>query len=329
MNFNSIRDRVPITAHEQAQDTDDDPEDDDGLTQEQLVQADRSLRDRLTPNSNWGWIALFGAALLTTTLLLWIAPLIPPWATSLPAVLVYVNIVSIGGVWLKTRRSMLEYWNQFDLFVEKNGTTARAILGKIDGSTGGDKLFKQLHSVGTFGFSPTYESVDDVFGTERPLKNKISRRDTDGEWDAARTRLDHAYEAEDTTADGLFGNTVVVATSGVKTVKDARKHDKKTLPPNTVDTESVKRIVSRDQTLREDVIPSYEERLQTRNARLDKVVQDALDQPIYTQSEVMDLLEQMQQASRRNDDQRVAPEPAPATQEVDEKVEEDMEDYNE
>jgi len=146
------------------------------------------------------------------------------------------------------------------------------------------------------GSSPSWVRVDDIFRSDHILAAKIHRRepaaDGNGEWGPARIKLDHVY-----TADGdssVFDREYVVHASGIEYAERAEEYELKTMPPNTPNEEATRKLVSRDQLLREKVIPTLEQELVTVEGALEHLQERQMEQPMVELSEIGDLIESIQ-----------------------------------
>jgi hypothetical protein len=324
--WNALRDRVLVQAHDT--ETTDEDDDTDGAptpTGQQLVTVEESLGSRLTPDSPKGWGGAFIGTLLVGTLLIWAAPLIPPWFFDPTVLVALAGAVAVVVTWLGTRQMMLSYWEQFDQVDAKKGDSAESWVGKVDTRSGNDPLFKRLESVGFAGLSPTFETVDEQYSTETPLMSKIDRRNPDGTWDAARIRLDHAYTAETDTE--LFGRRLVTHTSDITETPHAQHYEERTTRPARPDEDDARTVLRRDEHLRTEVIPALMDRLSIKDEQMDELRQDMLgEEPLVPMGKMGEFIDMTQPTRKRTNGSTPSPEPAMSTPE--DRAAERLEDEN-
>lgn len=305
--FNSIRDRIPVRTHDEV--GEDGPpgngtEGDATGTEARdvLVAQERSPSERLTPNTRLGWLGAFVATALVLVGLNYAWPLIPPVLKSTE----FAMLVAVAGlllaVWLNTRRTMLTYWQRFDHVAEKRGNEVVTRVGEIDGAEGDDPLFKELESVGFAGLNPTFRTVDDVFNTRNALFPKLHRQNNDKTWEAAKGKLDHAYQGSGTSEH--LGDFYVVHDRGTEKTPGAPDYDWKTMPPRRPDMATAQTIATRYEHIREEVVPALHEQLAAKDDRVEQLRNEKRDEPIYTADDLammLQLLSTGRQSSRAAD----------------------------
>jgi|GEM_PF-6614013 len=314
--MNAIRDRVPARFfdEEDGEEEAPTPEHDD------LLHRERSTWSKVTPNSTLGWIGYFAGGVLLIAFLSWARPLIPPWLTSLKTVLALLIPVGVLVGVVMGRQSGISFWRQFTTFKLYTGSTVTEFVGKIDDTAGGDPLIKVLTDIGWGGLSPSFERVDDRFTSDGPLLAKIDRKGKDGEWDPALGKLDHVYQADGPSS--VFDEAVVVHCAGVTDTPTSPHFEWKTLPPNTVDVDAARELIKRDEVLREQVIPHYEEQLETSEERLESMRSKALEDGVIEIDDLPEFLEAISHVTRGQPRTRHSSSPV---EDVDADVEDELE----
>jgi hypothetical protein len=270
--MDAISDRVSVRFF----DEEDEEEDVDPVPdREQLVHRQKSLWSRASPDSFLGGVLYVVAGLLLSAILLWLRPAIPPWFTSLPALLTLLIVVALAVGLVTGRRSGIRFWGQFTDFKLYTGSSVVEFVGKVDGSAGDDPLIKAVTDVSPLGFGVDYERVDDRFKATEPLLSKIDRKTKSGEWEPARGKLDNVYMAEGPSA--VFDDAVVVHCSGLSETPTAKAFEWKTDPPELVDVDAVRELQRRDKILREQVIPHYQEMQETQDDQVERFKRAAQD----------------------------------------------------
>lgn len=289
--MNAIRSRVPVSSHDKEHPDDND----DGATlddePQDLVHREEGLLSRLTPGTRLGWVLFLAGALIAVALLDYLWPLIPPLFKS-PLFLLSVGYLpAIAVTVLLTRQSMLTYWEQFDIVPLFTGDTVVEKIGKVDGTEGRDPSMKVLDSVGFAGLSPRYKTIDEEFTREEPLMQKIDRRNSDGSWESSRGLLDNAYTASGRSE--VFGTLYVSHCEGTTEKERASSHEWRTSPPRRPDMDAAQEVAKRDKLLREEIIPGFKSQLSTKDDRMAKLENEALDKPLVKLEEIPALLEEL------------------------------------
>lgn len=330
---NFIRDKTPVVNHDR------DPRLDDGqqttgreAETEDLLTTERSLTEKITPNSGLQWVVYFAVALLGLFIVRWTWPLIPPWFTSVP----FLKWIAIPAAFvvgtLLTRRKMLHrFWEEYDIVCLLIGHQVIPKVGKVDGAIGRDKAFKELKSFGFAGLRPRFKRVDDVFRTKQPLQAKQDRRDRQGNWDPAVWRLDNKYLGEGDSE--VLGDVYVARGRSTDTAEKSPDFDLQTTPPAEVDPDSARELKSEVEVFRNEIQPKYEDLLEAKDDRLQEILMEEFDSPVIPLSDLPDLLEQMgyfhHQNGHRNGSNGIGPERSSPSDEVDQKVDETMKEVTE
>lgn len=315
--MNPIRERMPLSYFDQEEEGDDSG--DDTPDDVDLLHREESLRSKITPDSTLGWAVLGGFAIAGSGIAVWVRPLVPPWLTSLPSLFAALIPVALLVGLAIGRQSGIQFWKQFVDVKIYTGETVVERVGKLEDSPDKDPRIKVLTGIGWGGLRPTYERIDDRFKRTNALMGKINRKNTDGSWEPALGKLDHVYQADGESS--VFDDVVVAHCSGIEETPTAPGFEWTTRPPDLVDMDAARKLVKRDEILREQVIPHLQEQRETSEERVEQLKKMGMDDPFIKLEELPELLEAVSKATRA----RRTSASTDAVERVDDDVEETME----
>ena len=331
-SFNALREHLPVDRFSSATNGED-----AGAAGESHLNgnegSDESRVQRLTPSSLLGWVVLFGATVLLVVLVSYAWPLLPPSVKTLEFGMLLVIAIGFPGLYLAGRQNGIRYWEDWETVHLLKGETVTTKVGRVADSDGNDPLFEEMERPGFAGLNPKFRTVDDEFSQDAALMAKVDRRQSDGEYENGRGRLDHAYTGRGSVP--LLGDQIVVRTRGVQKTEYAPGYEWTTEPPLKPDMAAARKLRDRDQKYRNDIVPSYEERMQTLRNRLEKLTNTRQDQPMMAMEEIPNFLESIgfyhmmtdtRSKTNGNGQQALAPEP---DTDIDDRADDRMEEADE